>query len=230
MAGLAVGVPTVSRVATQNGPIKIRLFFTQAKFDQISPHLESFVTDFEKRFSEGLGNAISIQVDVSYRDEPVPLLSRDELNNSTSTSVTRLSKLKKWQSHHSNQDYKTAKHANILIGKTKARTQGVGIPTLTSSCCSESQRFGVVWSSLDEWPTSSYRKRDIYWMIAHEVGHNLGLTHAHGCNHELDARSVMLKTGYAERFKKNMFGEDVVKGQTERVKFNNKITKEHLAL
>lgn len=231
VVGAGVATPILSRVITQQGPIKIKLFFTQHQHEKIGAEIDTFRKEFKLYFLRALRNTQLDTIDVSVTTEqsPVELFSSDREKDEMSAR-TRRTRLYQWYQYTKKNSVELAEHSNILIDSTSLGTRGVASIPLTPPCCSNIQNVGILWSPIVYWPPFTFIKKDVFRVLSHEVGHNIGLTHAHGGNFELGARSVMLKSEYAESVGTNIFGEKVSPAPHEKQKFNPKISYKHLSL
>lgn len=225
-----IGTPVASRVVTTTGPIEVRVFFTEEMYTSLGDNIDSFIQTLESYFHKTITSSLDLSVSISYRDSPVSLFSEDATRLKNITGFDRRLRLQEWSKYHIKQDFETATHANILIGKIDASVQGVGSLPVLPSCCVDIQNFSVVWDPLDHWPTSTYLEDYFFRMVLHEIGHNLGLTHAHGCNFENGNRSIMLTPMYARNVGYNLFGDKISPAIYDEIKFNSKINKHHLSL
>lgn len=224
-AGLSFG----SRVFTTTDALDIRIFFTQEKYRLLDGHIEEYITTLHEHLQNAFKNVIDIPVRITYRDSPVTLSKGDDTSDSISGMRRRLS-LTEWYEYHSKNEFTTAKHSNILIGTSYSGVQGVGMNSLTPSCCLDFESFGMVWGPTATWPMESFVTNAIFDVVAHEIGHNIGLTHLHGGNFESGARSIMLRRNVAKIAPVNIFGDTVSPAPHDRGEFNPKITMRHLSL
>lgn len=162
------------------------------------------------------------KVEVSLNYEPVP---QEILNTSDSSGVSRAKSVVNWR-NYSPTYTDDSNHIHLLLGSTtyESRVYGAASFALLPTCCTPLNRYGIVWSD------GLYQKTDyseqFQKLLLHEFGHAVGLYHYHGCNYE-EGRSVMMSNPYAERFKRNIFGQKVYP-DTSIHKFNTKLTESHL--
>jgi hypothetical protein len=214
--------------------IEIRLFQTE----EISQYLreEALGEDFwvstltyklpriyERSFDD-------LSVDVSVGNLDVDIETTAEVPYS---GVGRVKEIAKWGSKaQKDKNINPVKHSNILLREydfEKYSYAGYGISGIMPSCCRLYNGYASMWLEPEE--TDVQR---LITLAAHEVGHNLGLTHYHSSNvrsrYNLKQDSIMMSRIYAKNNEKNIFGEDIEFTGRETTKFNDKLDIGHLRI
>lgn len=224
-------IPVTSRIFTTTEKLNIGISYHKTINERV-PH--NFLNNLQEYVQTFLGDPLGLQINItikySYVDIPITYYERD--NN-------RRQIVRKWKQF----DQKTPAadrqlHSNILI-LNDTRNQGSNtnvsghaeIPLLPT--CTHNKSYGIATIAANNY--YNYLDMDLsdraFHLITHEIGHTIGLTHAHGCNHpQKTGRSIMLNPSFAEKVSRNIFGDTISK-QARRLNYlNPKICQNHTTI
>jgi len=126
-----------------------------------------------------------------------------------------------------------ATHSNLLLDVADAHTKrkfGIGWFGILPSCGYSADRFSSAYlgQAVFEGKTQF---DEIARIALHEIGHNLGLKHKHGCvlYDKSDAyKSIMYSDRYMRNNDTNMFGEKLMLVALTKNEFNPKLSSEYI--
>lgn len=159
--------------------------------------------------------------------------SLPESMNSVQKELVKTRKsLKDWMMYTNS---RTGIDSHILISPytETGSAGGIAQPAILPVCCGPFERHGIVWMNSEN---IEQNHQDMISIIAHEIGHTIGLQHSHGANIknpksiEEDGKSIMLTDRHAKKVGWNMFGERVHEAETRIPKMNDDLMDHHLRI
>jgi predicted Zn-dependent protease len=239
--GGALTIPSVGSTASCSSDLtadalSINLFQTerfrdkqQERYNNSTEVQAEIVPIMEDALSELINE--SVEIDITVVERPVSI-SENELERNEIPA--RFAHNLLWTyTGMSDSTIETAAHSNLLLDLAESRTNysfGIGWFGMIPSCVSSAERFSSVYigrkviEDREQFP-------EMARVCLHEIGHNLGLKHKHGCViKDSDGRhkSVMFSDSYMRENDNNMFGQQLMLLATSRNKFNPKLSSEYL--
>lgn len=131
--------------------------------------------------------------------------------------------LKHWMQYNNVETQKSKTVNILLLPRIIEDNHGIATTPIIPNI-SIYDGHGIVW-------VNPRKSKELPRLIAHEIGHTLGLNHFHGSKIDKNHGSIMYAVDYADQVGFNIYGESLrpVKGKN-KLKFNPKITEDSLRI
>lgn len=162
----------------------------------------------------------NINFKIKFGDFDIPF----DLGDHSKKLLTELEFLKKW-SDYDNVDTPKSDDSNIVIIPSKLVQASAGVATTPIIPRFNIQKgHGIVW-------VNPNNQSQLHRIVAHEIGHTIGLQHFHGKKFGEDIASLMYSSEYAEVAPYNVYGQPLQPVTNKhKFKFNPKISEEDLRI
>lgn len=239
--GGALTIPSVGSTASCSSDLtadtlSINLFQTERFRDrqqELYNNSTEVQTEIVPIMEDSLSELINTQVEIDITVVKSPVSISEDVLEKDEIPARFANNLLWTYTGMSDSSIETAAHSNLLLDLAESRSNysfGIGWFGMIPSCVSSAERFSSVYIGrkvIEDKKQFSEMAR----VCLHEIGHNLGLKHKHGCvikDSEGRHKSVMFSDKYMRENDTNMFGEQLMLLATTRNKFNPKLSADYL--
>jgi hypothetical protein len=226
LAGGAISsIPVLSRSKTTAETLTVSLYMTEFAEEKAPT---DFQTQLELYLQETFGNQLGLSVSVIYEGS-VSVSISEHLNKDNKQKAHR-----KWKDYHQKHYNHSTSNSYILVDASASPTNsGYADIPLLSSCCRSQSLYGVASAGGVNGIINMFEQatENILQLVAHEIGHTIGLLHCYGRTHpEKVGHSIMLSDTYAKQYPRNIFGEPISYEARDLKYVNPKISQKHTVL
>lgn len=221
VSGIALGGVTLQSNQDRPSTVEIAVYYTTTAKEQIETNSPYSFTRINQVLSETIERIYSRTFD--------PEFTLNIVQDPVDVDVSGFSDVSDRRRHLltwiDSPEPRRSQYSNILIEYDAEKTAGVATLGLIPASCCTLDRNGIVWFQ------SGSQLQGFIRLVAHEVGHTLGLGHNHGSLiGDSEGRTIMLNNNYAMKNSTNKYGEYIDASNISINIFNSKLSTDELVI